>query len=122
MDDFVNAATQSTDKTYVPKIRRASIHGIHAVFPETATTKHANGKEPISESKLKKGGGNFDTTKEVIGFKFCGIKRTVCLPAAKAKRFIKETHTMLRRKRVPQKLLQTVVGKLRHAAVILPAA
>jgi len=122
VDDFVNATTQSTDETYVPKIRRASIHGIHSVFPETATTKHANGKEPISESKLKKGDGNFDTTKEMIGFKFCGIKRTVCLPAAKAKRFIKETHTMLRRKRVPLKLLQTVVGKLRHAAVILPAA
>ena len=105
MDDFVNAATQSMDKMYVPKIRRASIHGIHAtIFPETATTKHAkNGKEPISESKLKKGDGNFDTTKEVIGFKFCGFKRTVCLPTAKAKRFIKETHTMLRRKRVPSK-------------------
>ena len=122
VDDFVNATTQSTDETYVPKIRRASIHGIHSVFPETATTKHANGKEPISESKLKKGDGNFDTTKEMIGFKFCGIKRTVCLPVAKAKRFIKETHTMLRRKRIPLKLLQTVVGKLRHAAVILPAA
>ena len=122
VDDFVNATTQSTDETYVPKIRRASIHGIHSVFPETATTKHANGKEPISESKLKKGDGNFDTTKEMIGFRFCGIKRTVCLPAAKAKRFIKETHTMLRRKRIPLKLLQTVVGKLRHAAVILPAA
>ena len=104
MDDFVNAATQSMDKMYVPKIRRASIHGIHAILPETATTKHAkNGKEPISESKLKKGDGNFDTTKEVIGFKFCGFKRTVCLPTAKAKRFIKETHTMLRRKRVPSK-------------------
>ena len=122
VDDFVNATTQSTDETYVPKIRRASIHGIHSVFPETATTQHANGKEPISESKLKKGDGNFDTTKEMIGFRFCGIKRTVCLPAAKAKRFIKETHTMLRRKRIPLKLLQTVVGKLRHAAVILPAA
>jgi len=47
VDDFVNATTQSTDETYVPKIRRASIHGIHSVFPETATTKHANGKEPI---------------------------------------------------------------------------
>ena len=60
--------------------------------------------------------------KEVIGFQFDGIKRTVCLPAVKAKRFIKETHTMLRRKRIPLKQLQTVVGKLRHAAVILPAA
>ena len=122
VDDFVNATTQSTDETYVPIVRRASIHGIHSVFPETATTKHANGKEPISESKLKKGDGNFETTKEVIGFKFDGIKRTVCLPAAKAKRFIKDTHTMLRRKRIPLKQLQTVVGKLRHAAVILPAA
>jgi len=58
----------------------------------------------------------------MIGFVFNGIKRTVHLAADKAKLYIREAHTMLRRKSIPLKLLQTTVGKLRHAAVILPAA
>jgi hypothetical protein len=32
---------------------------------------------PISEKKLAQGDGNFETTKEMIGFIFDGIKRTV---------------------------------------------
>jgi hypothetical protein len=92
------------------------------VFPPTSITKPVGGKEPISDRKLEKGDGNFETEKEMIGFEFDGIKRTVRLPAAKARRFIKEAHTMLRRKCVPIKLFQTVIGKLRHATTILPAA
>ncbi len=34
----------------------------------------------------------------------------------------KKTHKMLRQKTVPFKALQTLVGKLRHALIILPAA
>jgi hypothetical protein len=33
VDDFCYAATQSTDRSHIPKIRRASVHGIHALFP-----------------------------------------------------------------------------------------
>jgi hypothetical protein len=36
-------------------------------------------------------------------------------------RYIKEAHAMLRRKKIPMKMFQTVVGKLWHAALILPA-
>ena len=36
--------------------------------------------------------------------------------------YIKETHRILRRKSVPIKVLQMLVGKLRHASIILPAA
>ncbi len=58
----------------------------------------------------------------MIGFIFDGIKRTVRLPPAKAAVYIKETHRILCRKSVPLKDLQTLVGKLRHASIILPAA
>ncbi len=50
------------------------------------------------------------------------IKRTVRLPPAKAATYIKETHRILRRKSVPLKALQALVGKLGHASIILPAA
>ena len=68
------------------------------------------------------GDGNFDTKKEMIGFVFDRVKRTVHLPPANAAAYIKETHTLLQRKTVPLKNLQMLVGKLRHASSILPAA
>jgi hypothetical protein len=122
VDDFCYAATQSEDGEHIPTIRRAAIHGIHAVFPPTSVTHHTDGKEPISAKKLAAGDENFDTKKEMIGFVFDGVKRTVRLPPAKAAAYIKETHTLLQRKTVPLKKLQTLVGKLRHASIILPAA
>jgi hypothetical protein len=47
----------------------------------------------------------------MIGFEFNGIKRTLRLPRDKARQCIKETHNMIRRKSVPMKVFQTVVGK-----------
>jgi len=122
VDDFCYAATQSRDGTHIPTIRRAAIHGIEAVFPPPAITNHKDGKEPISASKLLKGDGNFESKKDMIGFSFDGIKRTVHLPPKKAAAYIRETHRLLRRKSVPLKILQGVVGKLRHASIIVPAA
>ena len=58
----------------------------------------------------------------MIGFLFDGVTRTVRLPAKKAKAYIKEAHKILRRKTVQLKSMQALVGKLRHALVILPAA
>jgi hypothetical protein len=122
VDDFCHAATQSIDGLHIPTIRCAAIHGIHALFPPPAITQHVGGKEPILQKKLAQGDGNFKTCKEMIGFKFDGVKRTVRLPATKAMAYIKEAHKVLCKKTVPLKLLQMLVGKLRHALVILPAA
>ena len=122
VDDFCYASTEAKDGCHIPRIRRASIHGIHSVFPQPEVTGHVDGKEPISEKKLEKGDGNFTTEKEMIGFIFNGIKRTVRLPPTKAAAYIKEIHLILRRTSVPLKALQTLVGKLRHASIILPAA
>ena len=122
VDDFCYAATQSKDGVHIPTIRRAAIHGIEALFPPPTVTKHTDGKPPISVSKLLKGDGRFESKKDMIGFSFDGIKRTVHLPPQKAAAYIKETRRLLRRKSVPLKILQGVVGKMRHASIILPAA
>jgi hypothetical protein len=110
------------DGTHIPLVRRASIHGIHALFPQPEITGHADGKEPISAKKLSQGDGDFTSSKDMIGFTFDGIKRTVRLPPDKSRAYLKETHKVLRRTSVPLKTLQTLVGKLRHASIILPAA
>ncbi len=78
-----------------------------------------DGKEPISDPKLEKGDGNFTSYKEMIGCIYNGIKRTVCLPPAKVAAYIKEMHWIFHRKSVPLKDLLTLVGKLRHASIIL---
>ena len=122
VDDFCYAATQSEDGSHIPTIRRAAIHGIQSFFPTPTVTGHTEGKHPLSQKKLEKGDGDFNSRKEMIGILFDGIKRTVQLPPEKARAYIKETHRILRRKSVPLKMLQTLVGKLRHAAIILPAA
>ena len=122
VDDFCHAATQSVDGTHLPTVRRAAVHGIHALFPPPSVTNHRGGKEPISRKKLAQGDGDFATQKEMIGFLFDGVKRTIRLPKAKASAYITEAHKVLRRKTVPLKSLQALVGKLRHASVILPAA
>jgi hypothetical protein len=64
----------------------------------------------------------FESKKDMIGFNFNGVKRTVHLPPAKALDYIKEIHCILRRKSVPLKTLQGVVGKVRHTSINLLAA
>jgi hypothetical protein len=122
VNDFCYALTEAKDGCHIPRIHRASIHCIHMFFPQPEVTGHVDGKEPITDPKLEKGNGNFTSDKEMIGFIFDGIKWTVCLPPAKAVAYIKERHRILRRKPVPLKDLQTLVGKLGHASIILPAA
>jgi hypothetical protein len=122
VNNFCYASTEAKDGCHIPRIRCASIHGIHSFFPQPEVTGHVDGKEPISDPKLEKGNGNFTSDKEMIGFIFDGIKRTVRLPPAKAAAYIKETHRILRRKSVPLEDLQMLVGKLQHASIILPAA
>jgi hypothetical protein len=58
----------------------------------------------------------------MIGFTFNGIKHTGYLPPDKAAAFNKGTHHPLCRKSAPLKTLQTLIGKLQHASIILPAA
>lgn len=123
VDDFCNAATQSTDGTHLPTINRAIVHSIHSVLPPPAVTGHQNGKQPISQKKLAKGEGDWRTEKEMIGFEWEGRKRTVCLPTKKSKQYVADTKAMLyKKRRAPVKRFQTVVGKLRHAARVMPAA
>jgi hypothetical protein len=94
VDDFCHVAAQSTDGTHIPTIHQAAIHRIHALFPPPSVSNHKGRKEPISQKKLAQGDGNFATTKDMIGFLFNGMKRTVRLLAKKALAYIKETHTV----------------------------
>ena len=58
-NDFCYASTELKDGCHIPWIHHASIHGIHLYFPQLEVTGHVDRKEPISNPKLDKGGGNF---------------------------------------------------------------
>ena len=122
VDDFCNAATQSMDGSHLPTISRATVHSIHSIFPPPDVTGHEGGKQPMSEKKLDKGEGIWSTQKEMIGFDWDGAKRTVTLPEEKSKRYTDAAKSMLQKKKVPTKKFQKVVGQLKHAAMIMPAA
>jgi hypothetical protein len=121
VDDFCFAMMQSTDEACTPLICWAAIHGIHSFFPQPEVTDHQNGKKAISRKKLDQGNRDYTSKKDMMGFTFDGIKRTIHLPPAKVAAFIKATHCHLCCTLLPLKTLQTLIGKLRHVSMILPA-
>ncbi len=120
-DNFCYASVESKDGCHIPRIQHASIHGIHSFFQQPVVTRHVDDKEPISKKKCNLGNRNFTSAKEMIGFMFNGIKRTVLLPPAKAAVYIKGCIGP------PSKMGPTdrppdFSGKLCHDSIILPAA
>jgi hypothetical protein len=76
----------------------------------------------VSEKKLRKGGARWDTTKEGLGYLLDGNARTVQLPPARVDVLLSELRSILRKRRIPLKRFRSIVGRLQHAARILPAA
>ena len=62
VDDFIEC-TDSMARETILKITRAMIHGIHSIFPPKDITGHAGG-DPISEKKLEKLEGLWQTPKK----------------------------------------------------------
>lgn len=122
IDDYCLGVVESPDGTLLKRVSRAALHTIHAMFPPPEALGHIGGKDSISQRKLEKGDARWDVEKEILGFLLNGRDRTIRLPQAKADAIAKELNTTLRRRRVPLKRFQKIVGKLRHAATILPAA
>jgi hypothetical protein len=83
---------------------------------------HIGGKDPISQKKLEKGDARFDIEKEILGFVINGAARTVRLSEAKAEAIADEIGKVLRKSHVPLKRFRSLLGKLQHAARILPSA
>ena len=122
VDDFLLAAVENRAGTLLRKTARATMHAIHQVFRTPEATGTPGAKDPISEKKLEKGDARWDTTKEVLGYILEGKERTVRLPKDKANALVKEVRAILTKQRVARKRFRSVVGRLQHAARILPVA
>jgi hypothetical protein len=122
VDDHIMAAVEDSTGTLLRRTARATLHAIHSVFTAPGATTMEGAKDPISEKKLHKGDGRWDTTKEILGYMLDGIARTIQLPQDRADDLLKEVRAILKKKRVPLKRFRSIVGRLQHAARILPVA
>ena len=118
VDDFI-AMTQDVPR--IPHLTRSILQGIEQVFPEPSVTGHVNGKDPVSEKKVRKGDADWLCVKEILGWLIDGNNRTIVLPESKAKAYLKEVTMLMRKKKIPLTRFRKIVGKLRFAALCLPA-
>ena len=118
MDDFIGLV-QSNNHPSLLHFSRAILHGIHSVFPPPSITHHS-GADPISEKKLEAGDGLWEVRKEILGWIFDGVKRTIELPPEKVAKMIDAIQTAKRQGWLGRKAFESLRGKLRHATMGLP--
>ena len=118
VDDFIGMA-QTSDHRQLRHFSRALLHGIHEVFPPPSVTKH-NGFDPVSEGKLEKGEGTWDTLKECLGWDIDGRAGTIQLPGKKCTKLRALLKKLMRKKRVSLNKFQQLAGKLQHASYGIP--
>jgi hypothetical protein len=90
VDNHIMAAVEDKAGKLLQRTARATLQASHSVFPPPSATNSPGAKDPISEKKLHKGGGRWDTRKEILGYMLGGIDRTVQLPTDRADALIKE--------------------------------
>ena len=118
VDDFIGA-TNDLSINNLTRLSRGMLHGIHTIFPPPNVTGHC-GFDPISESKLNKGEGQWAYSKEILGWVFDGQNFTITLPPEKCKKITNLIKRLLRKKRTSLQKFQEIAGKLQHASYGIP--
>ena len=122
VDDCVLGVVVNDDRTMIRRVSRATLHAIHSIFPPPEVSGHKGGKDPISRKKLEKGDAHFDIEKEILGFLINGADRTVRLSEPEAKSIADDITKLLKKSHVALKRFRSVLGRLQHAARIIPTA
>jgi hypothetical protein len=119
VDDFV-AAVQCTHPPALLHHSRALLHAIHSVFPPAPDPLANPDDEPVSLKKLCAGDGIWAFRKEILGWIFDGIHRTIELPPGKLQKLRHALKTVITREHVSVRNFQSLVGKLQHACLGIP--
>ena len=82
--------------------------------------------DSISENKLKQCNGEYATTKTILDFDFNRVNKTIWLDEAKQAHLLTVLHGWIRSSKtrmsgVPFKEFESVVAKIRHAFMVIPA-
>ena len=100
---------------------RCLLHAIHQLFPTPEITGH-HGEDPISYKKLVlEKEGVWEARKEILGWIFDGINRTLELPEKKVKTLRDTLTSILRVGFCDTSDFHSIVGKLHHASFGIPA-
>lgn len=121
VDDFVALAI-ALSQEQVMHVANALLTGIHDVFPADENDEN----DPISLKKLKKMEGQFDLEKEILGFDFYGLPKTMILNQNKRELLLTTLHKWIRsasrgRMGIHFGEFESVTSKLRHAFISVPA-
>ena len=119
VNDFCSMV-QTSNVAHLRHVSRALLQAIHSVSPPPNITKHTGG-DPVSLKKLLEGEGTWDARKEILGWVFNGARRCIELPTKKLDAITSEISSIIRLSYIPYKRFEKIVGKLRHAAIGLPA-
>ena len=119
VDDFAGAI-QCTHPPALLHHSRALLHAIHSIFPPSPDPVKDPDDEPVSLKKLHEGEGIWAFRKEILGWIFDGITRTIELPPGKLKKIRDLSKQVLRRGHASLTDFQSLVGKLQHACLGIP--
>jgi hypothetical protein len=117
IDDFIGVL-QSTDKVKLRQLSKNFLKGINNVFPPPALTGSTMGPL-VSEKKLIED-GTWALRKEVLGWLFDGLARTIELPQKKCKKILADLHEVRRVKQLELRRFQKLHGRLQFASISIP--
>ena len=121
VDDYISLAIPR-DKKDLVHVANAVLQGIHDVFPADNNDE----EDPISLKKLKKLEAMWALHKDILGFTFDGVEKTIWLEEAKRDTLLTVMAGWLRasertRAGIPFDEFQSVIAKLRHAFISIPS-
>ncbi len=121
MDDYI-ALTIPTSRSQLQHSSNAVMYGIHDVFPPDEVDE----EDPISLHKLIKRDGAWAHKKDLLGLTFDGLNKTVWLADDKRNAILTILagwirHASRRNIGVPFSEFRSVIAKLRHAFITIPA-
>merc|ERR1711957_846508 len=67
VNDFMLSAHQKSAADLL-ELSRVTIHNICSGFPLLGVSGHVNGRDPVSEKKMKQGDGRWSTVNNILGF------------------------------------------------------
>ncbi|HEY9816807.1 MAG TPA: hypothetical protein V6D20_13560 [Candidatus Obscuribacterales bacterium] len=119
VDDAIGLV-QSTCEASLRHYSRALLHAIHQIFPKAPPGSEQ--EDPISYKKLVLDQeGVWAVRKEILGWLMDGINRTIQLPTKKVDKIQETIRSICRHQHCSLKELQSITGKLQHAALAVPA-
>ena len=121
MDDFLPLAFAST-QDQLQHLAEIVMHGIHDVLPADDD----DDNDPLSLKKLRKLDGKWALLKDLLGFEFDGVAKTMQLEEPKKEFLLTILNKWLRTAqrptgRIPFAEFESVVAKIRHAFMSIPA-